>query len=355
MHLLTQQWGGGTRVGHIRRLPVQVEYTENGEYSVDASEYNVDGLSKVEVSVNTPVVNVQDSKSVEYTENGEYSVVPDTGFDAIAQVNVTVDVPAAGGAGWITQLADKEYDSIGAAEELNMMDVKGALFSWNASTGKYHVWNADEVKVWDWDLDRSSHLTPAESPALPSWDEDVEFPTNEYGEVIAVCAGKGMWVSTKWESGTPRKWCEQSSPLFSFQWDCFDLSGAEVAKKLYAADKDLTGSIFADVKVFEGITGDVTVGHWFVPSRSEIFQTICACADEVEDATSSPYYTYANAYYNATHIIAQSEFWSCSQDVINPNYACTLADASGLGSSYKSREYPCVVCLRFGESLIPAA
>lgn len=299
---------------------------------------------------------VQDSKSVEYTENGEYSIIPDEGFDAVAQVNVTVDVPSSGGgAGWITQLADKEYDSIEAAEELNMMDVKGALFSWNASTGKYHVWNADEVKVWDWDLDCSSHLTPAESPALPSWNAEVEFPTNEYGEVIAVCAGKGLWVSTKWLSGTPRKWCETSSPLYSFQWDCFDLSGAEVAKKLYAADKDLEGSMFADVKAFDGIVDGDTAGHWFVPSRSEIFQVVCACADEVEGATSSPYYTYANAYYNATHIIAQSDLWSCSQSVNNPENAYDLDNASTLRSNNKTNEYPCVVCLRFGAALAAEA
>jgi len=261
-----------------------------------------------------------------------------------------------GGAGWITEIEDKQYDSIEDAEELNMADIKGALFSYNAETGKYTVWNgaADEAeRPWDYKLDCSSHYNPgAGSPAIPSWDAEVEFPTNEYGEVIAVCAGKGLWVSTKWASGTSRKWCEQSSPLYAYQFDCGDLSGAEVAKKLYAEGKDLTGSIFADVKAFQAVAGDGTVGHHFLPSRSEIFQVVCACADENHEAgDGSNHYTYTNAYYNATHIIALSSVWSSSQYVYYSDNAYYLGYGTTLNLDTKDHECTSAVCLRFGNAL----
>lgn len=42
-------------------------------------------------------IKIQESKTVEFTENGDYTVFPDEGYDAVAQVNVTVDVPAPSG------------------------------------------------------------------------------------------------------------------------------------------------------------------------------------------------------------------------------------------------------------------
>ena len=261
-------------------------------------------------------------------------------------------------AGWITTMEDKEYDSIEAAEELNMMDVKYALFSYKAETGKYHVWNAGEVRAWDGDEDASANYNPGEvSPAVPSWDDEVEFPENDYGEVIAVCCGKGLWVSTKWDFETPCVWCSNDSPMYSFQWDCRDLSGAEVAKKMYAADKDLTGSIFATIKDFESIEGDGTQGHYFLPSNTEIVQILPACAVEIREATMPPYVSFITSYYNAIHFIQYNNILSCNQD----NYQSTdvyymgapaFINSKLIDSTPKSAGFNAVIGLHFGPSLV---
>lgn len=69
-----------------------VEYTQNAEYEV-VPDTGYDGLSKVNVSVDLVVPTVQDSKTVEITSNGETIIKPDSDYDVVEQVVVNTNIP----------------------------------------------------------------------------------------------------------------------------------------------------------------------------------------------------------------------------------------------------------------------
>lgn len=61
--------------------------TENGTYTTNEG---VDGFSPVIVNIDSPNLQV---KSLTYTTNGTTTITPDTGYDGLSSVNVTVSIP----------------------------------------------------------------------------------------------------------------------------------------------------------------------------------------------------------------------------------------------------------------------
>lgn len=79
-------------------------------------------------------VSVQPSKSVSITQNGTTTVTPDTGYDALGKVDVTVDVAGGGGGGETTQLQVRSSGS----------DIEAPLFCiWQTSDGWMGTSNFD--------------------------------------------------------------------------------------------------------------------------------------------------------------------------------------------------------------------
>lgn len=69
-----------------------VEYAQNAEYEV-VPDSGYDGLSKVNVSVDVVVPTVQNTKTVEITSNGETTIKPDSDYDVLEEVKVNTNIP----------------------------------------------------------------------------------------------------------------------------------------------------------------------------------------------------------------------------------------------------------------------
>lgn len=81
----------------ILNLPAQGEYqdksleiTTNGNYRVDP-DTGYDAMDQVEITVNVPIKQLQ-SKAVTITSNGNISIFPDANYNGMTQVDLTVEV-----------------------------------------------------------------------------------------------------------------------------------------------------------------------------------------------------------------------------------------------------------------------
>lgn len=76
----------------------KVNYVDK-ETKISAKNLNdiQDAIIALENNSGGSSVNIQESKSVTITSNGTTTVTPDTGYDALGQVDVTVDVASGGG------------------------------------------------------------------------------------------------------------------------------------------------------------------------------------------------------------------------------------------------------------------
>lgn len=75
-------------IGGLHTIDLDVEYTENGDYTIDTPD-NYDGIGKVNVSVNVNgggECRVQEKEVAGTLEN--MHIVPDAGYDCISEVNV---------------------------------------------------------------------------------------------------------------------------------------------------------------------------------------------------------------------------------------------------------------------------
>jgi hypothetical protein len=72
---------------------VTVSYTENDTYTITPSS-GYDGIAQVDVTVDVPSDPSLEELDVTYLENGNYIITPTAGIDGISQANVFVNVPA---------------------------------------------------------------------------------------------------------------------------------------------------------------------------------------------------------------------------------------------------------------------
>ena len=321
-----------------------------------------DILAASEIDPNARLVTIK--------ENGVYVITPDSsddssddGYDGLSSVEVTVDVPSKGGT--VTSFEDPiVFNSIEAMEELNGYDVKGALVSYNASTGKFTAWNGEadlDARAWDYrtdDSDKATELTHSLSGEwinryATGWSEDVEFPTNEYGEVIAVCVGKGLWIYLNWDptnAGSNYKWCgNQESDLYkTVQTACLlPKSGIEATASILAKVTEEDDSLFYVLK--NAGTEDGVAGHLYVPNTIELLSGKYSLAGPgIESETVMA--DFANAISHACHITSGG-IWSSSQDSY-PGIAFILSDGGDIYGDDESDTGACLAFVRFGAALV---
>lgn len=74
---------------------LSVQLTENGTYNYNPT---ADGYSSVEVTVDVEIPTFETQiKDVTITSNGNVNIVPDSGFDGLSEVNISVEVASSGG------------------------------------------------------------------------------------------------------------------------------------------------------------------------------------------------------------------------------------------------------------------
>lgn len=98
-----------------------VTVTQNGTVSVNPdSGYN--GLKKVDVTVNVPssINKLQPSKSITVTQNGTISVSPDNGYDGLKKADITVNVPSSGGTDLKTMIISFEVLTTGEDNHVSL-------------------------------------------------------------------------------------------------------------------------------------------------------------------------------------------------------------------------------------------
>lgn len=128
-------------------------------------------------------VSVQPSKSVSITQNGTTTVTPDTGYDALGQVDVTVDVASGGvGGGTITSLKvipESSFDAVlfciwqtsdGWMGTANF-DVSESFTIPNVIVGGYVIFTHDPTEAWHFSVSDTVGVEDLDVGAMDAqWD-----------------------------------------------------------------------------------------------------------------------------------------------------------------------------------------
>ena len=129
-YIIHKKIDGETQVYGLTSL--DVEYTENGQYSVNPPS-GYDGLSSVNVTVDVDKDCNLTTSTVTITGDGEHTIAPPEGYDGFTEVIVNVE-----------NGCDDRYDE-GVADQ--KAKLTSATFTQNGSYTREDGWNAVEVDV----------------------------------------------------------------------------------------------------------------------------------------------------------------------------------------------------------------
>lgn len=162
----------------------KVNYVDK-ETKISAKNLNdiQDAIIALENSSGGSSANIQESKSVTITSNGTTTVTPDTGYDAMGQVGVTVNVASGGvGSGTITSLKVIPIDSVDATLFCIWQTSNGwmgtAIFDTlanftipNVIVGGYVIFTHDPVSSWHFSTSLSDGVDILDVGAMHAqWD-----------------------------------------------------------------------------------------------------------------------------------------------------------------------------------------
>ena len=129
----------------------------------------------------------------------------------------------------------------------------GALLSKQGDT--WTIWNTNPTETGYWD---------------PKSDEATTSST-QYGEVIAVCVGRGLWAKIGWSGLTNTyKWAASSSDAIYNNYHAINIhgNGWKSTNHIFTAHSDiLTGTIWGQLK--NGKTADYDL---YLPSKYELLE-----------------------------------------------------------------------------------
>lgn len=178
------------------------------------------------------------------------SVIYYTGEDT---VTVLGDEPGTGGL--VTeQDAPKTYTKDKLRGVYENYCIIGALLS-KDSDGNWIVWNTNpsETNYWDPKSDKTS------------------TPSIQYGEVVAVCVGCGLWAKIGWSGLTNTyKWAASDSDALYNNYHAINIhgNGWKSTNHIFTAHSDiLTGTIWEQLK--NGATSDYAL---YLPSKYELLE-----------------------------------------------------------------------------------
>lgn len=150
-----------------------------------------------------------------------------------------------------SQDAPKTYTKDKLSKVYENYCIIGALLSKNGNS--WTVWNTNPSETNYWDP-KSNRATK---------------PSTQYGEVVAVCVGRGLWAKIGWSGlKTYYKWAASKSDAIYNNYHAINIhgNGWESTNHMFTAHSDiLTGTIWEQLK--NGKTADYDL---YLPSKYEL-------------------------------------------------------------------------------------
>ena len=198
------------------------------------------------------------------------------------------------------QDAPKTYTKDKLSKVYENFCIIGALLSKQGDT--WTIWNTNPTETNYWD---------------PKSDT-ITTPSIQYGEVVAVCVGRGLWAKIGWSGlTTGYKWAASNSDAIYKNYHAINIhgNGWESTNHMFTVHSDiLTGTIWEQLK--NGATSDYAL---YLPSKYELLEihnNTCdgTHVDEKEQGTSA--HTF-NKNLGKLLSLSADYYWSSSQ------YACS--------------------------------
>lgn len=220
------------------------------------------------------------------------SVIYYTGEDT---VTVLGDEPG----GLVTeQDAPKTYTKDKLSKVYENFCIIGALLSKQGDT--WTIWNTNPTETGYWD---------------PKSDT-ITAPSTQYGEVVAVCVGRGLWAKIGWSGLTNTyQWAASNSDAIYKNYHAINIhgNGWESTNHMFTAHSDiLTGTIWEQLK--NGKTADYDL---YLPSKYELLEIHNNTCDGIhvdEQENDSSAHTF-NKNLGKLLSLSTEFYWSSSQYV----------------------------------------
>lgn len=263
----------------------------------------------------------------------QFSESLDTYADKISRISGGGGETGAGGL-ITSQDAPKTYTKDKLSKVYENYCIIGALLSKQGST--WTIWNTNPTETGYWD---------------PKSDT-ITTPSTQYGEVVAVCVGRGLWTKLGWSGlTTGYKWAASNSGAIYNNYHAINIhgNGWESTNHMFTAHSDiLTGTIWEQLK--NGATSDYAL---YLPSKYElldIYNNTCDGTHVDEQVQGSSAHTF-NRNLGKLLSLSTDGYWSSSQ-CANPNsyynYAFDVYFGDGdFDYNLKTKEYRSVALLHF--------
>lgn len=230
------------------------------------------------------------------------------------------------------QDAPKTYTKDKLSKVYENYCIIGALLSKQGDT--WTIWNTNPTETGYWDPKSNTITTPS----------------TQYGEVVAVCVGRGLWAKIGW-SGliNAYKWAASDSDAIYNNYHAINIhgNGWKSTKHMFDTHSTiLTGTIWEQLK--NGKTADYDL---YLPSKYELLEIHNNTCDGIHvDEQGSSEHTF-NKNLGKLLSLSTINYWSSSQ-YANPNSDYGYAFYVNFGSGFVSRnsktiEYRSVALLHF--------
>ena len=259
----------------------------------------------------------------------QFSESLDTYADKISRISGGDSTDAGG---LITsQDAPKTYTKDKLSKVYENYCIIGALLSKNGDT--WTVWNTNPTEIGYWN---------------PKSDT-ITTPSTQYGEVVAVCVGRGLWAKIGWSGLTKTyQWAASSSDAIYTNYHAINIhgNGWESTNHMFTVHSDsLAGTIWEQLK--NGKTADYDL---YLPSKYELLEIHNNTCDGTHKENSNPVHTFDK---NLGKLLSLSiyDYWSSSSyadsDWIYEYAFSVYFDNGSVGSGDKTLGYRSVALLHF--------
>ena len=231
------------------------------------------------------------------------------------------------------QDAPKMYTKDKLSKVYENFCIIGALLSKQDDT--WTIWNTNPTETGYWD---------------PKSDT-ITTPSTQYGEVVAVCVGCGLWAKIVWSGlTTGYKWAASDSGAIYKNYHAINIhgNGWKSTNHIFTVHSDiLTGTIWEQLK--NGATSDYAL---YLPSKYELLEIHNNTCDgtHVEQSQGASAHTF-NKNLGKLLSLSTDKYWSSSQYAYGNGYyyfAFYVNFSNGnLGFNDKTYESRSVALLHF--------